>query len=109
MKYTEQKILEEIDLAFKGITNSRYPKGKEGDIKYAFFLDLEHGYCETANSRIHLYADEENWAIVLEKSGFQNRGCSAEIELNYIGNCIEYPVDKHSERNYITRLLTSKK
>lgn len=102
LNYTEIEILKEIDLAFNGIPSSKFPNGKEGDIKYNFFIDLEHGYCETANSKIHLYANNENWAIVLEKNGYQNRGKSIEIELNYIGNCIDYPIDKYPERNYIT-------
>ena len=102
LRYTEKEILEEIDLAFNEIPSLKFPNGKEGDIKYNGLLDLEHGYFETANSRIHLFADNQNWAIVLEKSGYQNRSNSAEIELNYIGNCIEYPIDKYSKRNYIT-------
>ncbi|WP_131368670.1 DUF7003 family protein [Chryseobacterium luteum] len=102
MEYTENEILEQLDLAFKGEPSKYYPKVRPQDIKYNFFLDLEHGYCETAGNRIHLYADEKQWAIVFEKSGYQNRATRAEIELDYIGNCIEYPVDKYPERNYIT-------
>jgi hypothetical protein len=100
--YTENEILRQLDLAFNGTPNEYYPAGRQQDIKYNFFLDLEHGYCETAGNRIHLYADSTRWAIVFEKSGYQNRGTSAEIELNYVGNCIDYPVDKYPERNYIT-------
>jgi len=100
--YTEIEILNQLDLAFKGIPNEYYPDGNKGDIKYNFILDLEHGYCVTASSRIHLYADKNRWAIVLEKSGYQNRGGDAEIELNYFGNCINCPVDKYPERNYIS-------
>src|SRR6185369_644924 len=79
-----------------------YPEGGPKDIKYNFFLDLEHGYCETAGNRIHLYADRSKWAVVFEKSGYFNRGYRAEIELNFVGNCIHYPVDKYPERDYIT-------
>lgn len=100
--YTESEILEQLDMAFTGLPTKYYPKVRPQDIKYNFFLDLEHGYCETAGSRIHLYADEKRWAIVFEKSGYQNRAKTAEIELDYIGNCIDYPVDKYPERNYIT-------
>lgn len=102
MKFTESEILEQLDLAFNDVPSEFYPTTRSQDIKYNFFLDLEHGYCETAGSRIHLYADAERWAIVFEKSGYQNRGTSAEIELNYVGNCIDYPIDKYPERNYIT-------
>lgn len=100
--YTESEILKQLDLAFKGEPSEYYPKVRSQDIKYNFFLDLEHGYFETAGSRIHLYGDGKQWAIVFEKSGYQNRATRAEIELDYIGNCIDYPVDKYPERNYIS-------
>jgi hypothetical protein len=102
MSYTESDILTKLDLAFEGIPSDDYPKGNKEDIKYNFFLDLEHGYCETAGSRIHLYADKNRWAIVFEKTGYQNRGDRAEIELDYVGNCIDYPITKDPERSYIT-------
>lgn len=102
MSFNENEILEQLDLAFDGIPSSYFPLGRTQDVKYNFIFDLEHGYFETAGSRIHLYADEERWAIVSEKSGYQNRGTSAAIELNYIGNCINYPVNSYPERNYIS-------
>ena len=100
--FTESDILHELDLGFKGIPSDYFPAGRNVDIKYNFFLDLEHGYCVTAGSRIHVYADSIRWAIVFEKSGYQNRGGDAEIELDYFGNCVNYPVDKYPLRNYIT-------
>jgi len=100
--FTENQILHQLDLAFDGTPNEDYPEGRPQDIKYNFFLDLEHGYCVTAGSKIHLYADSARWAIVFEKSGYFNRSTAAEIELNYVGNCINYPIDKYPERNYIT-------
>ena len=106
MPYNEAEILEQLDLAFNQIPSEYYPKAERGDIKYNFFLDLEHGYCETAGSRIHLYADSTRWAIVFEKSGYQNRGGYAEIELIYVGNCIDYPVERYPERNYISNMST---
>ncbi|WP_326994992.1 hypothetical protein [Chitinophaga sp. 212800010-3] len=102
MSFSEKEILNKLDLAFEGRPASDYPIGNVEDIKYNFFLDLEHGYCVTASSRIHLYADTTRWAIVFEKCGYQNRGGDAEIELNYVGNCIDYPVHKYPERSYIT-------
>lgn len=102
MNFTEKEILEKLDLAFQGIPASDFPSGGSEDIQYNFFLDLEHGYCETAGSRIHLYGDKTHWAIVFEKNGYQNRASAAETELDYIGNCIHYPVDVYPERNYIT-------
>lgn len=94
MIYTEHDILNELDGAFHSEISKYYPKGNSNDIKYIFFLDLEHGYCEAAGSRIHLYADSVNWAIVFEKSGYQNRGNYADIELDYVGNCIKYITDE---------------
>lgn len=102
MSFTETDILKKLDLTHKGFPSDDYPKVREQDIKYAFFMDLEHGYCKTAGSKIHLYGDKKRWAIVFEKSGYQNRGYRSEIDLIYIGNCINYPVHKYTERNYIT-------
>lgn len=102
MKFTETEILEQFDLAFNGTPNEFYPSAGNRDIKYNFFLDLEHGYFQTAGSKIHLYSDAERWAVVFEKSGYQNRGGAAEIELDYVGNCIDYPIDEYAERKYIT-------
>lgn len=102
MSFTETEILEQLDLAFNGKPSNYFPKGRPEDIRYNFFIDLENGYCEVAGSRIHLYADSTKWAIVFEISGYQNRRTSAEIELLYFGNCIDYPVEKSPERNYIT-------
>ncbi|MEO0728359.1 MAG: hypothetical protein AAFZ63_27685, partial [Bacteroidota bacterium] len=91
MNFSEKEILAEIDSAFIGEPGPFFPgKKNQKDIHYNFFLDLEHGYCNTASSRIHLYADEENWAVVFEKGGYQNRAPSVEVELYYVGNCIEY-------------------
>ncbi len=104
MDYTENVILEQLDLAFQGKPSKYYPAAQQNDIKYNFFIDLENGYCETAGSRIHLYADEKQWAVIFEKSGYQNRASRAEIELDYIGNCIDYHVDKYSDRNYISNV-----
>jgi len=100
--FTGSDILRQLDQAFYGLPNEYYPAGRPKDIKYNFFLDLEHGYCVTAGNRIHLYGDRARWAIVFEKSGYQNRSTSAQIELDYVGNCIDYPVDTFAERNYIT-------
>lgn len=101
MNFTVAEVLNQLDLAFNGIPSHYYPQGQPQDIKYNFFLDLEHGYCLTAGNRIHLYADSARWAVVFEKSGYQNRGFCADIELNYVGNCISYTIDEYPERNYI--------
>ncbi|MDR3023560.1 DUF7003 family protein [Chryseobacterium sp.] len=101
--YTETEILNQLDLAFNGNPSSYFPQKKSNEIQYNFFLDLEHGYFMTAGNRIHLYGnDEGQWAIVFEKNGYQNRATRAEIELNYIGNCISYSKEKYGEINYIS-------
>jgi len=104
MSFTEAEILHKLDLAFNDIPDSDFPAGDIEDIKYNFFPDLEHGYCETAGSKIHLYADKSRWAIVFEKCGYYNRSFDARIELIYIGNCIDYVIEKCPERNYISNM-----
>lgn len=73
-KYTAQDIIEYLD-----------------KVPYTsfFFIDLEHPYFYTANSRLTLFADETRWAIVFEKSGYANRGFQIQLEVNYFGNCLE--------------------
>ena len=102
--YTESIILSHFNPDLSIEEDEYYPVGNEDDISYRFWLDLEHGYCETAGSRIHLYADDERWAVVGEKSGYQNRGLTAEIELHYFGNCIDYLIASYPERKYISNV-----
>ena len=61
MGYSNKDILKELDRAFieENIYNS--------------FLDLEHPYFYTAGNQINLFGDESRWAIVLEKTGYDNR------------------------------------
>lgn len=42
--------------------------------------------------------------MVAEKSGYQNRGLRAEIELYYFGNCIDYPITSYPEGRYISNI-----
>jgi len=102
IRFAEENVLEELDLAFLDKPGRYFPSTNESTIKYNFFLDLEHGYCESAGSRIHLYADSVNWAVVFEKSGYQNRGGYATIQLDYIGNCIDYIIEKYNGYTYIS-------
>lgn len=53
-----------------------------------FFIDLDHPYIYTIGSRINLYANDTNWAIVFEKYEYRNRDYVVEIQLNYFGNCV---------------------
>jgi hypothetical protein len=105
--YTESDILEQLDKYFFAYG---MPFSKVEGIDDPFFPDLEHGYCETAGSRFHLFADAKRWALVFEKSGYQNRGFSAEIELDYFGNCITYQHEegnRSSNAEYITLIDAS--
>lgn len=56
---------------------------------YHFFIDFEHPYLYTAGSRLTLYADENHWAIVFEKSGYSTGNSCGVIELYYFGNCLQ--------------------
>jgi hypothetical protein len=92
-RFTESDILQQLDTPFNQLHHKYtyqdfiHAPQHPSAITYTFLLDLEHGYCLTASNRIHLYADSTRWAIVFEKSGYQNRGSDAEIELDYFGNC----------------------
>lgn len=55
---------------------------------YHFFIDFEHPYFYPAGSRLTLYADENRWAIVFEKSGYSTGNSCGEIELEYFGNSL---------------------
>lgn len=97
-RFTEHDVLWQLDSAFSAdhkIVDEQeaYKMMRENNssraLHYTFFLDLEHGYCITAGSKIHLYADSTRWAIVFEKSGYENRAEAAQLELDYFGNCIK--------------------
>jgi Homeodomain-like domain len=94
-EYTAQDIIEYLD-------NLPY-------IRPFSFVDLEHPYFYTANSRLTLYADETRWAMVFEKSGYTPRGFRIELQLNYFGNCLEnltpVPIPNSSEF-YNSQVLT---
>ncbi|MBS1605302.1 MAG: hypothetical protein JST42_21740, partial [Bacteroidetes bacterium] len=77
-----------------------------GALQYHFWLDLEHGYEVTVGSRIHLYADEDRWAVVAEKSLYANRGYCGQIGLYYFGNCIDYPISEHDDYRSVSNWTT---
>jgi hypothetical protein len=56
---------------------------------YHFHIDFEHPYFYTAGTRLTLFADENRWAMVFEKSGYSTGNNCAEIELTYFGNCLQ--------------------
>lgn len=103
MSISEKEILEQLDVPVNDLHDQFAQNWKSRKVKHNFILDLEHGYCETAGSRIHLFADSTNrWAIVFEKSGYFNRSTSAGIDLDYFGNCIDYPIEKTETETYLT-------
>lgn len=99
MNFSEKDILTKLDSAFLGSPDTDFPLGKAEDVYYNFFLDLEMAYTFVAGSKIHLYGDQNRWAIVFERNGYDTRGESANIELTYVGNCITYHVDHDQENN----------
>ncbi len=76
MKYTKADILNDFD-SNGGMTNP-----------YKFFLDLEDGYLNISSNKIHLFADENRWAVVFEKNGYHNRQMAIRKELIFYGNCL---------------------
>lgn len=102
ISFTEKEILYELDLAFAGTAGAYFPVGELKDIKYNFFLELEHGHCIAAGNRIHLYSDTRRWAVVFEQNGYNIKASVGCVQLIYVGNCIRYPVEKYPERDYIT-------
>ncbi|MFX1236271.1 MAG: DUF7003 family protein, partial [Promethearchaeota archaeon] len=92
MSYTENDILKELDEAITG------------DNIYNTFLDLEHPYFYTAGNQINLFVDETRWAIVFEKTGYDNRALSIVIELYYFGNCLSNLERCGSDKQYVSNM-----
>lgn len=99
MVKTKENILKELDKVFNDMYSNYNSIRGTSDIKFNFFLDLEHGYSETAGSKIHLFGDKENWAIVFEKVGYSTRGGQIESELNFVGNCVNYKNENNDLTN----------
>lgn len=56
---------------------------------YCDFIDLDNGYFELANSRISLFKDGDQWAMVFEKIGYNARaGEPVQLEIHFFGNCL---------------------
>jgi len=53
------------------------------------FVNLEHPYVYTANSRLTLYADETRWAIVSDVSGYNPRADLFLSTVTWLGNALE--------------------
>ena len=52
------------------------------------FMELDHPYFHTANSRLSLFADQENWATVFERSAYSDGSWSLELELSFFGSTL---------------------
>ncbi len=110
-RFTADDVLLNLDSAFFSLHKTygyqdalKDMNSPRTTIHYTFFPDLEHGYFITAGSHINLYADSTRWAIVFEKSGYQNRGSDAEIELDYFGNCVSPVVEKYNGITYFSNM-----
>jgi len=68
----EKKILQYLDscVSYSGI----------------IFMDLDHGYGYLSGSRLTLYKNTYSWAIVFEKTVYDNRRQEIVIELNFFGS-----------------------
>lgn len=70
----------------------------DGD--YDNFIDLGHGYFELANCRLTLFKDDQQWAMVFEKFGYNARaGAPIEVEIAYFGNCLKN-LSEYNGRKY---------
>lgn len=102
MNLAAKIILEELNLAFRGMPSIYYPKAKPRDIQYNFFLDMESTNFQGASSRIHLFGEEARWAIVFEKSGYHSQMQQGAIQLIYIGNSVDYLKEDFDGISYIS-------
>ncbi|WP_316787820.1 DUF7003 family protein [Pedobacter frigoris] len=107
MTFTEKDILDKLDNTFLRKPDYDFPVSDiPGATKYNFFFDLENPVCEIAGSKIHLFADAKRWAIVFETNGYNPSGSRVESDLVYVGNCINYKVEKYPEHTYISNVAT---
>ncbi len=75
MKFTKWDILNTLDSA-------THPN------PYRNFFNPSHPQFYMSASKVHLFADDFNWAIVFEVSGYNSGGYCVETDLIYFGNCI---------------------
>jgi hypothetical protein len=58
------------------------------DSYYCSFISLGHPYSYLIDSRLNLFRADEQWAIAIERLGYNPRGGSIELEIFYYGNCL---------------------
>lgn len=74
-KLTEQDILHTLDLSNDGY--------------YCSFVEFDQGYSYLIDSRLNVFRGEnENWAIVIERLGYNPRADAIILEIYYFGNCL---------------------
>src|ERR1044072_9123168 len=66
------------------------------------FVDLGHPYVYTANSRLTLYANEINWALVSEVSGYNPRAAMILLTVTSFGNRLER-LERGGDKQQFTR------
>ena len=73
---TEDQILSTLD---------NYKSGN-----YCQFIDLGHGYSYLIDCRLNIFkGDDDKWAIVAERLGYNPRGGGILLDIYYFGNCLD--------------------
>jgi hypothetical protein len=56
---------------------------------YSHFIELGHPYSYLIDCRLNIFRGEnDQWAIVAERLGYNPRGGRIELEIDYFGNCL---------------------
>ena len=56
---------------------------------YCPFIDLGHPYSYLIDCRLNVFrGEDERWAIVAERLGYNPRGGAILLEIFYFGNCL---------------------
>ncbi|MFI5204036.1 MAG: DUF7003 family protein [Flavobacteriales bacterium] len=65
---------------------------------YCSFVDLGHVYSYLVDTRINIFrADNDRWAIAIERFGYNPRAGALILDINYYGNCLTN-LDYYNER-----------
>ena len=60
------------------------------DEEYFDFINFDDGYSHVVSSKLHLFKDDNDWAIVFEKTVVNYRSYSHVVtEISYFGNCLK--------------------
>lgn len=56
---------------------------------YCSFVELGHVYSYLIDARLNVFrAEDDRWAIAIERVGYNPRGGAIVLEINYYGNCL---------------------